>query len=381
MRFIVTISLVITSLSFLYSQIGVSLNGLIVDQQTGRKLYETTVIISNDEAAIKQVITSDKDGAFYVELLPGKIYDITFTRPAYHDIYKTIEVSDTAPPALTIAMLRYPGYEFEGTVRQLVRKSANMTTLGEELKNLRIEVYNNTADKEITIIEDDPDNTFQAVFERGNHYSLLIRKKGYYAKRIDVFVDIEGCILCFEGLGNEYHPEIESATTETNDRGSIIADIPMKKIVKDEITRLDNIYYDFGKWDIRQDARPALNNLVNILKSNPIAIELSSHTDSRGADDYNMSLSEKRAKSAVDYIISRGIKSTRITSEGYGESMPLNECVDGTKCSEAEFQYNRRTEFKVTQILEKSNYTNKSLQEIITEEKKINKRIKESLDL
>jgi outer membrane protein OmpA-like peptidoglycan-associated protein len=81
-----------------------------------------------------------------------------------------------------------------------------------------------------------------------------------------------------------------------------------------------------------------------------INIELGSHTDSRGATDYNQVLSQKRAESAVDYIVSRGINAGRITAKGYGKTMPINQCVDGVTCTEEEYQLNRRTEFKVTSI-------------------------------
>lgn len=113
--------------------------------------------------------------------------------------------------------------------------------------------------------------------------------------------------------------------------------------------RLENIYYDFDKADIRADAAIELDKLVKIMQDNPtIWIELGSHTDSRGNDQYNQWLSQRRANSAVQYIIDRGIAKNRITAKGYGESQLLNECTNGVKCTEAEHQLNRRTEFKIT---------------------------------
>ena len=76
-------------------------------------------------------------------------------------------------------------------------------------------------------------------------------------------------------------------------------------------------------------------------------VELRSHTDCRGSDTYNQWLSQKRAESAVAYIIKHGIESNRITARGYGESMPVNKCVNGVQCTEEEHQMNRRTEFVV----------------------------------
>lgn len=115
----------------------------------------------------------------------------------------------------------------------------------------------------------------------------------------------------------------------------------------DQVVRLDNIYYDVAKWNIRPDAAVELDKFVQTLEDNPtIVIELSSHTDCRGKDAYNLSLSEKRARSAADYVISKGIAKERIVYKGYGESKPLEEC-ECTKCSDDEHQRNRRTEFKV----------------------------------
>jgi outer membrane protein OmpA-like peptidoglycan-associated protein len=113
--------------------------------------------------------------------------------------------------------------------------------------------------------------------------------------------------------------------------------------------RIDNIYYDLNKWNIRPDAATELNKLLKVLKDNPeINIELGSHTDSRGSSVFNDTLSRKRAESAVAYIIKKGIDKERMTAKGYGETKPVNKCVDGVKCSEEAHQQNRRTEFRIT---------------------------------
>lgn len=127
----------------------------------------------------------------------------------------------------------------------------------------------------------------------------------------------------------------------------------LEEIVIEKVIVLENIYYDYNKWDIRPDAELELNKLVQLLKDNPsIELELSSHTDSRGNDDYNMLLSKRRAESAVKYIYSQGIDSTRIVANYYGESKLLNHCSNGVQCPEELHQQNRRTEIKVTKINE-----------------------------
>src|SRR5699024_5015027 len=111
---------------------------------------------------------------------------------------------------------------------------------------------------------------------------------------------------------------------------------------------LKNIYYDFDKSDIRPDAAKVLNDLYNMMVDNPaIKIELSSHTDSRGSDTYNKELSQRRADSAVEYLIDKGLARDRLVAKGYGESKLVNECTDGVACSEEQHQENRRTEIKV----------------------------------
>ncbi|HVD96670.1 MAG TPA: OmpA family protein [Cytophagaceae bacterium] len=111
-----------------------------------------------------------------------------------------------------------------------------------------------------------------------------------------------------------------------------------------------NIYYDYDKADIRPDAALELNKLVEFLKLNPdIRIELGSHTDERGSDKYNMALSQRRAQSAVNYIISKGIAKNRITAKGYGESKLKIKNAQ----TEEEHQTNRRTTFRITGIDEK----------------------------
>lgn len=120
-------------------------------------------------------------------------------------------------------------------------------------------------------------------------------------------------------------------------------------ILNTEIT-LENILYDFNKWDIREDAKPSLDSLSRIMKLNKrIDILLSSHTDCRGEEEYNLILSQKRAQSAVDYLIKSGVSRLRVKAKGFGESAPLVTCVCET-CTEEEHQRNRRTAFSIVNI-------------------------------
>jgi outer membrane protein OmpA-like peptidoglycan-associated protein len=129
------------------------------------------------------------------------------------------------------------------------------------------------------------------------------------------------------------------------------ANFELDQIIIEKPIVLENIYYDLDKWAIRPDAAKELDRVVQVLNDNPkLHIELSSHTDSRAGDQYNLVLSDKRAKATVEYIVSKGIDAKRLTWKGYGESKLVNHCTNGVICTEEEHQQNRRTEFKATKI-------------------------------
>lgn len=116
-------------------------------------------------------------------------------------------------------------------------------------------------------------------------------------------------------------------------------------------TLINPIYFDIDKWDIREDAKYELEKIVTVMRDNPnIAIEIETHTDSRGDDQYSMELTNRQAKSISDYLVSRNIASERISAIGYGETQLVNECSNGVKCSEEQHQANRRATFKIVNV-------------------------------
>ena len=119
--------------------------------------------------------------------------------------------------------------------------------------------------------------------------------------------------------------------------------------MEDGIKKLktEMIYFNFDKSFIRPDAAKELDRLVSVMKEYPnMVIKIESHTDSRGSKVYNEYLSDKRAKSTRDYIISKGIDKSRIESAiGYGENRLINECDGTVRCKETDHLLNRRSEF------------------------------------
>ena len=127
------------------------------------------------------------------------------------------------------------------------------------------------------------------------------------------------------------------------------ADLNLVPLIKDNQIVINPIFFDFDKWNIRTDAQYELENVVDVMRQHPtMVIKIESHTDSRGSDRYNEKLSDRRAKSTRDYLLSRNIAPDRIESAiGYGEYQLLNECADGVKCSEDKHQENRRSYFYI----------------------------------
>lgn len=132
---------------------------------------------------------------------------------------------------------------------------------------------------------------------------------------------------------------------------TIFADV---KLEEGATIELKNIYYDFDKYDIRDDAKEELNRVVELLKIYPgMIIELASYTDARASFQYNKRLSQNRANAAVEYIVAQGIPAARLVAQGYGEHMLKNHCGNYVDCTEEEHQLNRRTEIKILRFANK----------------------------
>lgn len=166
-------------------------------------------------------------------------------------------------------------------------------------------------------------------------YTIIASKNGYFSKSVP-----------FTTKGKTPDPasliqEVTNVTLDTT--------IYLDQLILEKAIVLENIYYDLDKAEIRSDAAVELDKLVKLLQDNPsIRIELSSHTDARSSDAYNLDLSQRRAQSAVDYIVSKGISADRLVAKGYGESQLIIKDAQ----TEEEHQVNRRTEFKVIEIKE-----------------------------
>lgn len=348
----------------------VQLEGYIFEDNNRGFLNEVLINIydANNEIFITKS-TTNKDGLFTTELPAGKDYILKISKDLFfpkEEMTSTKGKNAGDKIYTKIKLERKPGYIFDVT---LAEKGAPKATVN-AITGAKVEVFNNTAEKEVLVVDSLAGINFDVTFERGNHYTVLIRKEEFFNKRLEAYVDVEGCILCFEGVGT-VTPGVSDVMSEGFQMGSVLANIELEPARLNRTIEIENIYYDLDKYYIRADAAVELDKVVKLLKDNPaIIIELGSHTDSRGGTKHNTILSSNRAKAAVEYIVDKGgINKNRISAKGYGETKLVNKCVDGVKCSEADHQKNRRTELKIVGFEDFDPLENRSLADILIEEK------------
>jgi len=166
---------------------------------------------------------------------------------------------------------------------------------------------------------------------------------------------------------------------------TLTVDVYLKRLVINKVYRLRNIYYDFDKWDLREASMKTLDTLYNLMIENPlIIVEIGSHTDTRATAQYNITLSQRRAESCVNYLIGKGIPKERLQAKGYGESRLLDDCSKYPECPNDNssdcpcHQNNRRTEFKVVgELAAELIYEDKRFEELTGDDENEEKRKKQ----
>lgn len=170
-------------------------------------------------------------------------------------------------------------------------------------------------------------------------------RDGTFKFNLDEDIDY---LLAAEQTGFRQGEPLRFTTKGLDSTMTLVKDIFLQPVEVEEVVVLRNIYFDFDDVAIRPDAAIELDKIAAFLDSDPsLRIELSAHTDTRGTQQYNMGLSQRRAESAVAYLVSKGIASDRLVAKGYGFSKLANHCGKGVECTDEEHQWNRRVEFFV----------------------------------
>lgn len=307
---------------------GITLRGLVYEMETGKPLPEAIVWIDQ----LDEQFSLDGKAEFTVDVEQN----MQLTIQSFLEGYSVgqVEVETEADDVfIKIPMSREKGIELEVSVFE-TRPNEDYEEL---LEGAEVQLTNLITDKVVT---------------------KTTNAEGKVVFQLDANMDyqISGS-KDYPDLNQKYLTTTEVLTTRKKQAPAYLYEtLKLQLVEKGVAIEIKNIYYDLNKWEIRPDAQVELDKLVKIMLDNPtMEIELSSHTDCRASWDYNMKLSADRAQSAVGYIISKGVKGSRMMAVGYGESRPVNDCLceDGQGkgltpyCTDDMHQANRRTEFKI----------------------------------
>lgn len=298
----------------------ITVSGRVIDKETRLSIPNATILLKDSASKEVQEVmaNSGPDGRYEFDVAYNENYNIVGVKNGYFQgsINLTTRSSSGFIDDADIELLSYD-YAAEGRVLDI--------STGEPLYNAMVTLYRSDGEV-LNSMRTDRDGRYFFGLDENSTYSMIAEKPEYSEQKIPV---------------------------DTRNRQStvIYTDFRLLKLVKGTVVPLDNILWDYNSDRINTQSGAELDKVVKYMRDYPtMLVELSSHTDCRGKPDYNKKLSERRARSAVKYIVSKGIPSNRIVSKGYGESKLKNHCADGVDCSEEEHQENRRTEFKILEI-------------------------------
>lgn len=318
---------------------GLKLDGIVYDRLTNDPIDSATVYLVQDGDTLGVQTTNDK-GEFNFVVQQGLVYDIPASKDGYMpnklNINTATRTNDSPPIRIPLDRgdLMLVGVTYEVKVNDASLEEERMGTLSGVMVRLH-----NITDGSIDSMVSDNDGNFRFKLLPEKSYKLEGDKDFYFLKSELTF------------------------STEGKTGGIVEAELELYKIAG--VIRLVNIYYDFDKYNIREDAGKELDRVYGILTKYPdLIIQMRSHTDCRGTKTYNMVLSANRAQSAANYLIKKGMDNNEdllknITAAGFGETLPIyaDMCATDqgirdpflTKAEVDKHQLNRRTEFLVIQ--------------------------------
>ncbi len=340
---------------------------LVYNQRTNERIFNAEVrifeqeedgFLQGEEAYDVQLLPSPNSNDLNLQLIRKDVYDMTkpnfrtdrnglgtyemqdkegYTILVNKVGFEVSEITYTASSAKSSPTIRV-GLKPQECVQLAGRVTAE--NFNSAIPGAVVRVVNLCNNSE-QVLQTSPKGTFSYCLPLGCDYMVYAEKVGYSRGVADVST-VNAVPTTSERLtlNVQLKPSEEDIMTKPIEEGTVIV--------------LDDIFYDFNKSAIRSGAARELDALAQLMLTYPsMEIELISHTDSRGGDDYNMDLSLRRAESAKTYLESRGVKTGRIKAFGYGEKRLRNKCANGVECSEEEHEYNRRTEVRIVRMEEK----------------------------
>jgi outer membrane protein OmpA-like peptidoglycan-associated protein len=314
----------------------VVMSGTITNTYTNDTLKEAELFIKNESGEVVATVKSDDKGFYSVNLEPDQNYTVEVKKEAHKEESFQLSTDFNTPKVNQNVQLEgKPTVEYTGQVTD--------AKTGEPLGGVQVTMKDATNGQEVFNGIADSLGTFAKKFEnlafgKQQRFNLKLEKKDYATKTVSF----------------SFEPKISAKVSinEFSDLsiGKVEVGVDLSKIMD-----LGDIFFDYGKFDIRQDAMAQLDKIVGIMNEYPaMVIELGSHTDCRGAKEANKTLSDNRANASADYIKSRISNPTRISGVGYGEAkLKVNCPCEGkvvSNCPEEEHAKNRRTEFIVKKV-------------------------------
>jgi outer membrane protein OmpA-like peptidoglycan-associated protein/tetratricopeptide (TPR) repeat protein len=307
------------------------LTGIAREEGTNIVLDSAVVTLTGNQGKVIDKVVTGKDGVYHFVIDRDMQYQLHAEKNDYLPFSTLVQTQgmEASEPKVVNALLPKKGLY---AISCIITDSKN----GQTIDSVEFILKERRSRSVLTQSKGFAKGSFRLPLEevkKGDIYDLQLElhAKGYLSKTV-------GYRAVFQDPGELKLHEVLDITLEKIDVGSDIG----------KLLNLKPIYFDLGKHKIRPDAAKELDKVVAVMRENPgMKIELGSHTDARGSDASNLSLSDRRAKASAAYIISQGISADRISGRGYGESKLVNQCGNGVKCSEADHQLNRRTEFIV----------------------------------
>lgn len=292
------------------------IKGLITDEDNKPVGATLQIVDTRTGKLISKQESNTATGKFLVSLPSGKNYKIKISSDGFEPdeaVFNIPKGEKFKELDLMIELkLKDKLVEVEGTITD---------EAGRVLVEGDVEFINNSTEEVVAKTVTDKAGKYRVKLKSGKNYGIVASEEGYL----------------FQSMNIDIPPEKDHMD---------LPPIKLKKIKAGSNIVLNNIFFDFDKASLRPDSKPELARVLNLLKKNPgMKIEISGHTDNKGSVSYNQKLSEARAKSVIDFLISAGIEKSRLSYKGYGLSSPIasNETEEGR-------QLNRRIEFKVIAI-------------------------------
>ena len=297
--------------------------GVLKNKLNDEVIANATIEIFSDEKLVESIIT-DAEGIYAFEIDCETSYVLKVSKDAFSKSEKSFITSNIN--------------DFQESHNLFIdpldcKQSISGTVLSEEslipLQNVELALYYKSTLLERTYSQIGGEFQFESEVDCNTNYEIKAEVLNY----LPTFIDISISDITDENVN------VKINMKEFQDF------ITVRNVI---MIQTEPIHFDLNDAAIRKDAAIELDKVIEMMRNHPeIKVEIGSHTDSRAPDAYNMRLSDDRAQSTMAYIISKGIKPSRISGKGFGETQLVNKCSNGVKCSEDEHQENRRTEFIV----------------------------------